>query len=305
VSEVRTRIEGWGEARGGWARAVCRAVGRGMGALGAVRRFVRSARIRSQVLTRVRYGGRQFQGEVISYEDRYPELFAECARRLGVGGGGGGGGQEANTEILDARFARSRMTAVEGLSPVPCSLSPVPCPPAGGDAVRVLSFGCATGEEAFTLARYLPEAEIVGVDINAWCLRQCEARNTNGRVRFVHRLGAEFAVMADAGGFDAVFAMAVFQRTEHRTDGVAPEQTGFTFAEFEREVALLGGMLKVGGMLFLDECDFAFEQTSAAGRYEALEFAGSRVRRERPLFGRENRRVAEVYEAVRGWVKRG
>ena len=31
---------------------------------------------------------------------------------------------------------------------------------------RLMSFGCSTGEEAFTLRRYFPQAEIVGVDIN-------------------------------------------------------------------------------------------------------------------------------------------
>lgn len=257
---MRARIEGWGARRGGVARVVCGAVGRGIGALGAVRRFVVSAQIRSQMLARARYGTKQFQGEAYSEEDRYPELFAECARRL------------------------------EGVA-----------------APRILSFGCATGEEVFSLARYVPQAEIVGVDINPWCLQQCAARNTSERVRFVHRLGAEFGGLAqvDAAKFDAVFAMAVFQRTEHRTEGATPEQTGFTFAEFEREVEMLDGMLRVDGMLFVDECDFRFAETGVAGRYVAMEFAGNTVRRVRALFDGDNRRVAEEYEAVRGWEKRG
>ncbi len=37
----------------------------------------------------------------------------------------------------------------------------------GETAVHILSFGCSTGEEVFTLRRYFPRAIIKGIDINA------------------------------------------------------------------------------------------------------------------------------------------
>jgi SAM-dependent methyltransferase len=226
---------------------------RGIKALGALRRFVLSRRIRSQVLTRLRHKDRHFQGETASYEDRYPALFAECQKRF----------------------------------------ADLPRP-------KILSFGCATGEEVFSLGGYLPQAEIVGVDINSWCLKQCVRRNTSERLRFLHSLSPEFAEM---NGFDAIFCMAVFQRTEHRIDGAQPTHTGFTFERFQAEVGMLDRKLKPGGLFFLDQCDFSFEQTEIAGRYTPLEFEGNRVLRDRLLFGRDNRVMASEHYSLRCFVK--
>jgi hypothetical protein len=165
---------------------------------------------------------------------------------------------------------------------------------------RILSYGCSTGEEVFTLARYLPQATIVGVDINPWCLKQCERSNRSRQLSFLHSLSPEFA---DATGFDAIFCMAVFQRTEHRTDDALPEDTGFTFERFEAEVAMLDRKLKPGGLFFLDEYDFSFEQTAVAAGYRPAEFEGNSALRQRPLFDRENRLIANEHTSFRCFVK--
>lgn len=45
------------------------------------------------------------------------------------------------------------------------------------DAKRILSFGCSSGEECFSLAEVFPDAEIVGVDIDYYSIQK--ARNNN------------------------------------------------------------------------------------------------------------------------------
>jgi len=165
---------------------------------------------------------------------------------------------------------------------------------------RILCFGCSTGEEVFTLAQYLPHAEIIGVDINHWCLKQCAKRNRNNRLRFLHCNSPEFA---QTGGFDAIFCMAVFQRTDHRAHRLMPFQTGFTFDRFEAEVRMLDQKLRPGGLFFLDESDYSFKLTEVASRYTALEFPGNNVLRERPAFDRESRLVAEKSIFTRAFVK--
>lgn len=173
-------------------------------------------------------------------------------------------------------------------------LEPLPSP-------RILCFGCSTGEEAFTLARYLPRAEIVGVDINPWCLKQSRLRNSNPRIRFLHRNANEFNRI---DGFDAIFCLAVFQRTEHRTEKLTPLETGFTFDRFESEIRFLERKLKPGGVFFLDESDYAFELTEIARNYTPLDFPVNKILRERPVFDREGRRVAERSEFTRAFLKR-
>jgi hypothetical protein len=146
------------------------------------------------------------------------------------------------------------------------------------------------------------EAEVVGVDINPWCLKQCTRKNHSGQLSFFHSLSREFA---DSAGFDAIFCMAVFQRTAHRTENAQPGDTGFTFERFEAEVAMLDRKLKPDGLFFLDECDFSFEQTAAAARYRPAEFDDNRALRQRPLFDRENRLIANESYSLRCFIKQG
>lgn len=58
------------------------------------------------------------------------------------------------------------------------------------DAKRILSFGCSTGEECFSLAEHFPAAEIVGVDIDYPSVQQARKANKSDRVFFHTELGA-------------------------------------------------------------------------------------------------------------------
>jgi trans-aconitate methyltransferase len=164
----------------------------------------------------------------------------------------------------------------------------------------ILSFGCATGEEAFTLAEYLPNATIVGVDINRWCLRQCVKNNRNPRIAFLHTAAPEFAALTN---LDAIFCMAVFQRTENRTHTAIVAHGSFTFDKFEQEIARLDRKLKNGGLLFLDHADFRFEDTAIAARYTPLDFAANQILQDRPLFDRDNKLITTQYHLHRAFQK--
>ena len=164
----------------------------------------------------------------------------------------------------------------------------------------ILSFGCATGEEAFSLAKVLPSATIIGVDINRWCLAQARKKNRNPRIQFLHALDPKFAALAPC---DAIFAMAVFQRSENRTHTAPVAHPSFPFAKFEQEIARLDAKLKPGGLFFIDHADFRFEDTHAAAHYTALTFPGSQYTHDRPLFGPDNRLIATRYTAHRTFQK--
>jgi SAM-dependent methyltransferase len=168
------------------------------------------------------------------------------------------------------------------------------------ESPKVLCFGCATGEEAFSLAERMPRAEIVGVDLNRWCLAQARRKNGDARVRFVHALSREFGAIS---GCDAIFAMAVLQRSENRDRTQMTAHRGFGFAEFEREIVRLDGKLKPGGLFFIDHADFRFEDTAVAAGYAPLKFPGSEFTHDRPLFGRDNRLIATRYTMQRAFQK--
>lgn len=68
---------------------------------------------------------------------------------------------------------------------------------------RILSFGCSTGEEAQSLRKYFPDAEIVGVDIDYTSVQKARKSNTDSNIHFHTDLGA-------TGSYDLVFCLMVF-----------------------------------------------------------------------------------------------
>lgn len=134
---------------------------------------------------------------------------------------------------------------------------------------RILSFGCSTGEEVFSLRRYFPQAQIRGIDINPRNIARAQAR--------LSRMGDDrlsFTIAASAAGegignHDAVFAMAVFR---HGELGDCPPTCSHLlhFAEFEQSLMELSACLKPGGLLFLRHANFRFQDTVLAQQFDLL-----------------------------------
>jgi len=164
---------------------------------------------------------------------------------------------------------------------------------------EILSFGCSTGEEVFTIGEYLPNALVFGVDINAWCIKQCKKKYKNLRFVFNHSLSKEFD---KSGNFDAVFCLAVFQRTENRTD-ISEKAQGLTFEQFENQIAILDEKLKSDGLFIIDHADFSFADTACAINYKPLNFETNAIQRSRPLFDKYNNKTAETQMQFRIFVK--
>lgn len=165
---------------------------------------------------------------------------------------------------------------------------------------RILSFGCSTGEEVATLGSYMPKSEIVGLDINHWCIHQCKKKYNDPRFSFLVYTETEFE---ELGTFDAVFAMAVLQRVENRSNGVMTAER-YTFDEFTNDVGKLAARVKRGGLLIIDHADFSFGETTVAAAFEPLDVPGSLVSRLRPLFDKQDRKVADGYTLYRIFCKR-
>lgn len=164
---------------------------------------------------------------------------------------------------------------------------------------HILSFGCSTGEEVCTLGEYLPGAHIMGVDINKWCLKQCTKKYPDERFIFCHRFSEQFL---NSENFDAICCLAVFQRTESRrtNNEIAKEHT---FEKFEAEIALLDTKLKRGGLLIIDNADFSFLDTHSSVAYRPLDFRRNQLLRVRPLFDRNNQKIADEQHMYRVFQK--
>lgn len=81
------------------------------------------------------------------------------------------------------------------------------------DNIKILSYGCSTGEEVLTLRQYFPNATIVGAEINEHSLKICHSHKVDRKIKFIRSIPRH---IEKEGPFDIVFCMAVLQRTPHQ-----------------------------------------------------------------------------------------
>jgi hypothetical protein len=165
--------------------------------------------------------------------------------------------------------------------------------------LKILSFGCSTGEEVLSLRQLFPIATIIGVDINKWCIRQCKNKINENNINFYQRFDKEFE--ADLG-YDMILCMAVLQRTANRfnTDN---RISVYPFSQFENEIIFLDKKLKKGGLLFIDHADFSFSDTSCYYKYMPQPSENNMIIRERPQYNRQNHKISDEQNNYRAFIK--
>lgn len=139
----------------------------------------------------------------------------------------------------------------------------------GRQDLKILSYGCATGEEVITLRRYFPSAWIVGVEINPRSLAVCRARKVDDRISFIY---SDDDLIEREGPFDAIFCMAVLQRTPHavEAEGVESLAQTYPFEKFDTQVSAFDRLLGHGGLLVMHNTQYLISHTSVAWRYAPL-----------------------------------
>lgn len=135
--------------------------------------------------------------------------------------------------------------------------------------LKILSFGCSTGEEVLTLRHYFPKAEIVGADINKKSLKVCQNLHVDNNVTFIYSTSNE---IQKHGPYDAIFCMAVLQRKPHYIEakGINDLNKIYPFKRFEEQIIELDKLIKPNGLMVIHYTQYSFMDTKVADKYRVL-----------------------------------
>jgi len=143
---------------------------------------------------------------------------------------------------------------------------------AGTPDLRILSYGCSTGEEILTLRRYFPSALIVGAEINRNSLAIARRKISDDRTVLIE---SDPAAISKRGPFDVIFCMAVLQRTPMLVaeKGIKDLSQMYPFEKYDAKVSELDSWLKPGGLLVVHHSQYSLADAAVASKYAPLESA--------------------------------
>jgi len=166
-------------------------------------------------------------------------------------------------------------------------------------APRILSFGCSTGEEAFSLLEYLPDATVKGIDISRRNIADAKRRARSLGMLSVEFQRAGHTAEEPTGGYDAALCMAVFR------NGALSQSDSMTcvphleFASFDRTAADVARCIRPGGYLVIEHSNFSFGDTGVSSGFDCvLRRPRSTVDVGTPMYGPDNRRIVDPPAAV-------
>lgn len=161
-----------------------------------------------------------------------------------------------------------------------------------GRPPRILSFGCASGEELLTLRERFPDAVVTGIDINPLAVRRArrKVRGTGITVRRAGDVDGE-----PPASYDVVLALAVFRHADLNA-GPPTCTPVLRYADFDRTVTGLCRVVAPGGLIAIRHANFRFGDVAAAREFEAVRtgFPSSSAAGEpTPVYGRDDRRLPQ------------
>lgn len=132
---------------------------------------------------------------------------------------------------------------------------------------RVLSFGCSNGAELRSLRKYLPTAELVGIDLNPRALARAQAL-----LDAQPDVAMRYTQAGDTSGepresFDAILTLAVLRHGELEASRPADCSAILPFARVEAALADLDLRLRPGGWLAVWHAHFRVRDAAATAGY--------------------------------------
>ncbi|MBX2959490.1 MAG: class I SAM-dependent methyltransferase [Flavobacteriales bacterium] len=133
--------------------------------------------------------------------------------------------------------------------------------------LKILSFGCSTGEECETILGYFPNSIITGVDINSLNINKAKS-SYNHLKQLEFKTSKEFENELNKK-FDLIFCMSVLCRWEDTKD-VTNCNDIYPFKTFEHILVELDKRLNSNGLFIIYNSNYCFTDTCLNNNYEVI-----------------------------------
>ena len=135
---------------------------------------------------------------------------------------------------------------------------------------NILSFGCSTGEECFSLCtEYVHSCQVVGYDIDKNNIERASIKNRSFSSSNDLLFTSNLQVNKFKSYFDYIFALSVlclWPETKNKRD----ISTIFPFDNIQIILKELDSMLKVGGFFIIYNSNYSFENSEVYHKYKAI-----------------------------------
>ena len=133
---------------------------------------------------------------------------------------------------------------------------------------KILSFGCSTGEECFTLRQYFTSADIIGLDVDIENIKVAKSQMLDKNGYIVFDTSSELSLKKH-GPYDIIFCMSVLCRWPE-TENLDDCSSIYSFTKFEDQIKILDRYLTVNGVLVIYNANFLFMETQISRFYNPI-----------------------------------
>jgi SAM-dependent methyltransferase len=161
--------------------------------------------------------------------------------------------------------------------------------------VQILSYGCSTGEEVFSLRAYFPHAEIKGIDVNPGNIAVCRRRLRKEPDAAISFQVASSTDAEASASYDAIFCMAVLRHGSLGLPGVTRCDHLIQFEYFARAASDFDRCLRPGGLLVIRHSNFRLCDAPVGAAFETiLSVKNPGAEQKTPIFGPDNQLMKDV-----------
>ena len=166
--------------------------------------------------------------------------------------------------------------------------------------VRILSFGCSTGEECFSIRKYMPKAHIIGVDINPQSIKTAnENPLKDSKMEFIKLNPSELFQIDKC---DVILALSVLCKNPEAQE-LKDIKAIYPFSRYDLVIKQLDEILQKDGTIIIRSSNFRFRDSSVFNKYEVISYEKQRVPKYFPKFDSKNKRIENFLEKEEFFLK--